>query len=89
MLAGCGIAQHRARAREVGRIHDKLGELGRKLRRQHFLHVRRMARIDADRLPAALTLTSATIQGQSLVAAFDIDGGVLMDAALQANGSCG
>lgn len=43
----------------------------------------------ADRLPAALTLTSATIQGQSLVAAFEIDGGVLVDPALQADGSCG
>lgn len=43
----------------------------------------------ADRLPAALTLTSATIQGQSLVAGFDIDGGVLVDPALQADGSCG
>ena len=43
----------------------------------------------ADRLPAAVTLTSATVQGQNLVAAFDIDGRVLNDPALQANGSCG
>jgi len=43
----------------------------------------------ADRLPAALTLTSATAQGQNLVAAFDIDGGVLNDPALQRDGSCG
>lgn len=43
----------------------------------------------ADRLPAALTLTSAIVQGENLVAAFDIDGGVLNDPALQANGSCG
>ncbi len=43
----------------------------------------------ADRLPAALTLTSATVQGQNLVAAFDIDGGVLNDPALQRDGSCG
>ena len=42
----------------------------------------------ADRLPAALTLTSATVQGQNLVAAFDIAGGVLNDPALQADGSC-
>lgn len=43
----------------------------------------------ADRLPAALTLTSATVQGQTLVAAFDLAGGVLNDPSLQANGSCG
>jgi hypothetical protein len=43
----------------------------------------------ADRLPAALTLTSATVQGQNLVAGFDIDGRVLNDPALQADGSCG
>lgn len=43
----------------------------------------------ADRLPAALTLTSATVQGQTLVAAFDVAGGVLNDPALQANGTCG
>jgi len=42
----------------------------------------------ADRLPTALTLTAATVQEQNLVAAFDIDGGVLDDPALQADGSC-
>lgn len=42
----------------------------------------------ADRLPAGLTLTSATVQGQSLVAAFDVAGGVLNDPALQRDGSC-
>lgn len=42
----------------------------------------------ADRLPAGLTLTSATVQGQSLVAAFDLAGGILNDPALQADGSC-
>ena len=43
----------------------------------------------ADRLPAALTLTSATVQGQDLVAGFIIDGGVLNHPALQRDGSCG
>lgn len=43
----------------------------------------------ADRLPAALTLASATVQGQNLVASFDIDGGVLNDPSLQGDGSCG
>lgn len=42
----------------------------------------------ADRLPAGLMLTSATVQGQSLVAAFDLAGGILDDPALQADGSC-
>ncbi|KQT74364.1 LmeA family phospholipid-binding protein [Microbacterium sp. Leaf436] len=43
----------------------------------------------ADRLPAGLTLTSATVQGQDLVATFDIAGGILNDAALQSDGTCG
>ncbi len=43
----------------------------------------------ADRLPAALRLTSATVQGQSLLAGFDIDGGMLNDPALQRDGFCG
>ncbi|PTT16784.1 hypothetical protein DBR36_12155 [Microbacterium sp. HMWF026] len=43
----------------------------------------------ADRLPAGLTLTSATVQGQDLVATFDIAGALLNDPALQANGTCG
>lgn len=43
----------------------------------------------ADRLPTAFTLTSATVQGRSLVAAFDLAGGIVNDPALQANGSCG
>lgn len=43
----------------------------------------------ADRLPAGLTLTSATVQGQDLVATFDVAGGILDDPALQADGSCG
>lgn len=43
----------------------------------------------ADRLPAALTLLSATVQGQNLVAAFDVAGGVLNDPALQRDGTCG
>lgn len=43
----------------------------------------------ADRLPAGLTLTSATVQGQDLVATFDVAGGILNDPALQSDGSCG
>jgi len=43
----------------------------------------------ADRLPAGLTLTSATVQGQDLVATFDVAGGILNDPALQSDGTCG
>ncbi|WZH37077.1 MAG: DUF2993 domain-containing protein [Microbacterium enclense] len=42
----------------------------------------------ADRLPAALTLTTATVQDQTFVAVFDVAGGVLNDPALQGDGSC-
>jgi len=43
----------------------------------------------ADRLPRGLTLTSATVQGQDLVAMFDVAGGILNDPALQSDGTCG
>jgi len=43
----------------------------------------------ADRLPKGLTLTSATVQGQDLVATFDVAGGILNDPALQSDGTCG
>ncbi len=43
----------------------------------------------ADQLPAGLTLTSVSVQGADVVAGFDIDGGVLVDPALQQNGTCG
>jgi hypothetical protein len=43
----------------------------------------------ADRLPAGLTLTSASVQGQDLVATFDIAGAIVSDPALQVDGTCG
>lgn len=43
----------------------------------------------ADRLPKGLTLASATVQGQDLVATFDVAGGILNDPALQSDGTCG
>lgn len=43
----------------------------------------------ADRLPAGLTLDSVTVQGEDLVATFAVDGGLLVDPALQQNGTCG
>jgi hypothetical protein len=42
----------------------------------------------AQYLPAALTLTGVEVSGEHLVAHFDIAGGVLTDAALQAKGTC-
>lgn len=43
----------------------------------------------ADQLPAGLTLTSVTVQGEDVVATFAVDGALLSDPALQQNGSCG
>ncbi|WP_125132511.1 LmeA family phospholipid-binding protein [Microbacterium sp. 10M-3C3] len=43
----------------------------------------------ASDLPAALTLTGARVDGPHVVADFDIDGAVVVDPALRANGTCG
>ncbi|MGC0367911.1 DUF2993 domain-containing protein [Microbacterium sp. SLBN-111] len=43
----------------------------------------------ADRLPAGLTLSAVSVQGQDVVATLDIDGRILSDPALQQNGTCG
>lgn len=42
----------------------------------------------ASSLPAALTLQSIEVVGDEVVAGFDIDGGIVNDPALQANGTC-
>ena len=42
----------------------------------------------AQYLPAAATLTAASVTGAELVATFDIDGRTLNEAALQQNGTC-
>lgn len=42
----------------------------------------------ASSLPAALTLESIEVVGDELVAGFDIDGGIIDDPALQADGTC-
>lgn len=42
----------------------------------------------ASSLPAALTLQSIEVVDDELVAGFAIDGGIISDPALQANGSC-
>ncbi|MFJ6654065.1 LmeA family phospholipid-binding protein [Microbacterium sp. NPDC091313] len=40
-------------------------------------------------IPAALTLTGASVVGDQVVADFAIDGAVVVDPALRANGACG
>ncbi|ROR65892.1 LmeA family phospholipid-binding protein [Agrococcus jenensis] len=42
----------------------------------------------ASSLPAALTLQSIEVLDDALVTGFDIDGGIIHDPALQANGTC-
>lgn len=42
----------------------------------------------AEHLPAALTLTSAAAEGDSVVATFDIDGAVVIDPDLRQPGAC-
>ncbi|KAA9150143.1 DUF2993 domain-containing protein [Microbacterium lushaniae] len=42
----------------------------------------------AEHLPAALTLTSVQVDGDTLVAGFDIDGALVIDPDLRASGSC-
>lgn len=42
----------------------------------------------AQYIPAGITLTSATVEGDALVAGLDIDGRIANDPALQQNGTC-
>ena len=42
----------------------------------------------AQYIPAGLTLTAVAIDGDELVADFDIDGAIISDPDLQANGTC-
>ncbi len=42
----------------------------------------------AQYLPAGMTLTTASVTGDRLVAHFDIDGAIVNDPALQAKGTC-
>ncbi|GAA1985843.1 DUF2993 domain-containing protein [Microbacterium pumilum] len=43
----------------------------------------------AQYIPAGMTLTDVAVDGDVLVADFDIDGGIISDPALQATGTCG
>ena len=42
----------------------------------------------AQYIPAGLTLTAVAVDGEQVVADFDIDGAIISDTALQANGTC-
>ena len=42
----------------------------------------------AQYIPAGVTLTAVAVDGDELVADFDIDGAIISDPALQANGTC-
>lgn len=42
----------------------------------------------AEYLPAGVSLTSVAVEGDALVAGFDVDGGIATDPALQENGTC-
>ncbi|WP_019181254.1 DUF2993 domain-containing protein [Microbacterium yannicii] len=43
----------------------------------------------AQYLPSGATLSGVAVEGEELVASFDVAGGILSDPALQANGTCG
>ena len=42
----------------------------------------------AQYIPAGLTMTAVAVEGDELVADFDIDGAIISDPSLQQNGSC-
>jgi hypothetical protein len=42
----------------------------------------------AQYIPAGMTMTAVSVEGDQLVADFDVDGAIVSDPALQANGTC-
>jgi LmeA-like phospholipid-binding len=42
----------------------------------------------AEYVPAGVTLTGLTVEGTDVIANFDVDGAIISDPALQANGTC-
>ena len=42
----------------------------------------------AQYIPAGVTLTDVAVDGQTLVADFDVDGAIVSDPALRENGTC-
>lgn len=63
-------------------LRDRFGGLADSVLREWNICV-------AQYLPAALTLSSASSDGSAIVATFDIDGAIVVDPALRADGSCG
>lgn len=67
---------------DADQVADRLGDLGQRITDTQRICI-------ADRLPAGVTLTGLSIDGSEAVIALDVAGGILSDAALQQNGSCG
>ncbi|WP_243224952.1 DUF2993 domain-containing protein [Microbacterium sp. CIAB417] len=63
-------------------VSARLGDLGARLTETQRICI-------ADQLPAGITLTGLTIDGTEAVADLSVDGGIVTDAALQQNGTCG
>ncbi|WP_309101905.1 LmeA family phospholipid-binding protein [Microbacterium sp.] len=66
---------------DAARMRDDLGSLGERLTQPQRICV-------ADQFPAGVTLTALRIEGTSAVIDVALDGRIVTDAALQANGSC-
>jgi hypothetical protein len=62
-------------------LRDRFGRLSETVLRDWTVCI-------AQYIPAGLTLTAVAVEGEQVVADFDIDGAIVSDPDLQANGSC-
>ncbi|QLD12655.1 LmeA family phospholipid-binding protein [Microbacterium oleivorans] len=62
-------------------VRDRFGSVADRVLRDYPVCVR-------DRLPAGLTVREVRVEPASLVAEVDVDGGIISDPALQAEGTC-
>jgi hypothetical protein len=62
-------------------LRDRFGRLAQSVLRDWTVCV-------AQYIPAGLTLTAVTVDGEQVVADFDIDGAIISDPELQENGTC-
>jgi LmeA-like phospholipid-binding len=62
-------------------LRDRFGRLAETVLRDWTVCI-------AQYIPAGLTLTAVAVDGEQVVADFDIDGAIISDPALQANGTC-
>ncbi|MCW3493905.1 DUF2993 domain-containing protein [Microbacterium sp. SSM24] len=67
---------------DAGALSDRFGSIA-------DIVVRDWSVCLAQYIPAGVTLTGVEVTGGTLVAEADVDGGIVTDPALQANGSCG